>query len=218
MRTVMQCGSGENFKSLSFPCPEKELQIFCDSLAIPNEAGTRVRVGRVYDNPQIDALLTGLEVNLDELNYLTKRLDSFDERESHTFYAVAAGQKLSTPRDMINLTFNTHCYSLVDNFSDLDRLGRSLYLNSKGSVPSKELAEFDGRAYVEKLMAEKPHPLVTPYGLVYENGSQPQQLYCGRTFPAYWYEPNPITLSITHEGDTEYLYLPTEKSELDKAL
>ncbi|MDD3231387.1 MAG: antirestriction protein ArdA, partial [Oscillospiraceae bacterium] len=67
-------------------------------------------------------------------------------------------------------------------------------------------------------MAENPHPLIMPYGLIYENGNQPQQLYNGKTFPTYWYEPNPITLSISTENDTEYLYLPVEKSKLDKAL
>lgn len=218
MRTVIQCEYGENFRSLSFPCTEKELQIFCDSLALPNEAGTQIRVGRIHNSPQMEDLLVGKEVNLDELNYFMKRLDSFDEGEWNTFHGVAAGQKLSTLRDMINLTFNTHCYSLVDDFSDLDRLGKSLYLNRMGGVSSKELAEFDGKAYVEKMMADNPHPLVTPYGLIYENGNQPQQVYNGRTFPAYWYEPNPITLSINKENETEYLYLPVENSELDKAL
>ncbi len=34
--------------------------------------------------------------------------------------------------DLINLTFNMHCYSLVNNFSDLDKLGKDLYLTEKG--------------------------------------------------------------------------------------
>lgn len=218
MRTMIKCNYGENFRNLSFPCTERELQIFCDSLALPNEANAEIHVGRVRDNPQMDTLLAGKEVGLEELNYFMKRLDSFDEGEMNTFYAVASGQKLTTLKDMIDLTFNTHCYSLVDDFSDLDSLGKSLYLNSIGSILSNELAEFDGKAYVEKMMAENPHPLIMPYGLIYENGNQPQQLYNGKTFPAYWYEPNPITLSISTENDMEYLYLPVEKSELDKAL
>lgn len=218
MRTMIQLNHGENYRNLSLPCTEKELQIFCDSLGVPNDAVTQIHVDHSHNNPQVDDLLAGKEVRLDELNFLMKRLDSFDEGEMNTFYATARGQKLSSLKDMINLTFNTNCYSLVDDFSDLDRLGKNLYLNLMGSVPTKEFKEFDGKAYVEKIMAENPQPLVTPYGLIYENGNQPQQLYNGRIFPAYWYEPNPITLGITYKGDTEYLYLPVEKSELDKAL
>lgn len=218
MRVMMQCIHETHRGNLILPCTEKELQIFCDSLEVSNTAKTEVNIGAVYNDAKMEALLSGKTVNLNELNYFMKRLDSFDEGEWNTFRAVAAGRKLSTLRDMIDLTFNTHCYSLVDDFSDLDRLGKNLYLGRMGSVSAKELSQFDGKAYVEKIMAENPAPLVTPYGLVYENGNQPQLVYNGRTFPAYWYEPNPITLSISKENDTEYLYLPVEKSELDKAL
>lgn len=180
MRTMINCNYGENFRDLSFPCTEKELQIFCDSLALPNNAGTQIRVDHSHNNPKVDALLAGKEVRLDELNYLMKWLDSFDEGEMNTFYMTARGQKLSSLKDMINLTFNT-CYSFVDDFSELDRLGKNLYLNLMGSVPTKEFNEFDGKAYMEKMMEGNPQPLVTPYGLIYENGNQPQQVYNGRT-------------------------------------
>ncbi len=174
MRTIIQLNHGENYRNLSLPCTEQELQIFCDSLGIPNDAVAQVHADHSHNNPQVEDLLAGKEVRLDELNFLMKRLDSFDEGEMNTFYATARGQKLSSLKDMINLTFNTHCYSLVDDFSDLDRLGKNLYLNLMGSVPTKEFKEFDGNAYVEKIMAENPQPLVTPYGLIYENGNLPQ--------------------------------------------
>ena len=113
MRTMIKCNYGENFRNLLFPCTESELQIFCDSLALPNEVGTKIRVGYVHDSPQIDALLVDKEVRLDELNFFMKRLDSFHEGEMNTFYAAASGQKLTSLKDMINLTFNTNCYSLT---------------------------------------------------------------------------------------------------------
>lgn len=218
MRVMIQCIHEGNYRNLAFPCQEKELQILCDSFEIVNTAETETTIGTVHNDERLAVLLTGKTVNLDELNYLMKRLDSFDDGEMNTFCAAAEGLKLSTLKDMINLTFNTNCYSLVDDFSDLNRLGKNLYLNSVGSVTSEELRNFDGKAYVQKMMEENLQPIVTPYGLIYENGNQPQQLYQGRTFPAYWYEPNPITLSIHTEKDVEYLYLPVEKSELSKAL
>jgi len=217
MQITLRCIHESNSRSFRFPCTEKELQFLCDSLSLPNTSDAEIQIEGVYED-RLTALVNDKTGNLNELNYLMKRLDSFDEGEMNTFYAAASGQKLSRLKDMINLTFNTHCYSLVDEFSDLDRLGKRLYLGRMGSAPSKELTDFDGKAYVVKMMADNPHPLVTPYGLIYENGNQPQQLYNGRTFPAYWYEPNPITLSVSAESDTEYLYLPVEKSELNKAL
>lgn len=63
MRTRIKCDYGKNFRNLSFPCTEKKLQIFCDSLALPDEAGTQIHFGRVYDRLQMDALLMGNEMS-----------------------------------------------------------------------------------------------------------------------------------------------------------
>ncbi|WP_320928359.1 antirestriction protein ArdA [Hungatella sp.] len=217
MRTMIKFIHGEQYRNVRFPCTEKELQILTDSFELPNTAATKLTVDSIGDE-RLNVLLSGREHNLDELNYLIKRLDSFGENEMNTFCAAARGQKLQSLKDMINLTFNTHCYSLVDDFSDLDRLGKDLYLNQAGTLPSEELKNFDGNAYVEKIIQENPHPMVTPYGIIYENGNQPELLYNGRTFPAYWYEPCPIALELSTNTEKEYLYLPTEKSELEKAL
>ena len=218
MRIMIKFIHNEQYRNVRFPCTEKELQILTDSFEISNAATTKLTVDTIHDDPKLNALLSGREHNLDELNYLFKRLDSFGESEINTFCAVAHGQKLQSLKDMINLTFNTHCYSLVDDFSDLERLGKDLYLNQAVTLPSEELKNFDGNAYVEKIMQENPHPLITPYGLVYENGNQPELLYNGRTLPAYFYEASPVALELSTKTEKEYLYLPAEKSELDKAL
>lgn len=100
MRTMIQLNHGENYRNLSLPCTEKELQIFCDSLGIPNDAVTQIYVDRSHNNPQVDDLLAGKEVRLDELNFLMKRLDSLDEGEMNTFYATAHGHNLSSLKDI----------------------------------------------------------------------------------------------------------------------
>lgn len=218
MHTMMQFTHEEKQRNFRFPCTEKELQMLTDSFALPNTADTKVKISKVYDNDKFNTLLSGREQNLDELNYLMKRIDSFDKWELDTFHAVAHSQKLTSLKDMINLSFNTHCYSLVDDFSDLNRLGRNLHLRTVGGIAAKEYEEFDGEAYVKALIETYPNPTVTPYGILYENDNQPELLYHGRTFPAYWYEANPITLEFSIEKDKEYLYLPAEESELTKVL
>lgn len=218
MHTMIQFTHGGEYKNIRFPCTEKELQMLTDSFALPNATDTKVKISEVYDNDKLNALLSGREQNLDELNYLMKRMDSFDKWQLDTFYAVAHSQKLTSLKDMINLSFNTHCYSLVDDFSDLNGLGKDLYLRTVGGINVRDYEEFDGIAYVETLMETYPNPTVTPYGILYENGNQPELIYHGRTFPAYWYEANPITLEISIEKDKEYLYLPAEESELTKVL
>lgn len=49
--------------------------------------------------------------------------------------------------ELINLSLNIHCYSLITDFSDFHRVGKDLYLSKKQAVPSRELKELDGESY-----------------------------------------------------------------------
>lgn len=50
--------------------------------------------------------LEGTQVNLDELDYLAKRLDSFDTGEAAQFQGMACKLNLTDMKDLINLTFS----------------------------------------------------------------------------------------------------------------
>ena len=119
MRAMIQCMHENNYQNLTFPSKEKELQILCDSLGVANTTKTEIKIGSVHNNERLSTLLSDKTVNLDELNFLMKRLDSFDQKELTTFYAAAYAEKAETMTELINLSFNTHCYSLVADFSDL---------------------------------------------------------------------------------------------------
>lgn len=218
MRAMIQCMHENNYQNLTFPSKEKELLILCDSLGVANTAKTEVEIGTVHNDERLSALLSPQTVNLDELNFLMKRLDSFDQNELATFYAAAYAEKAETMTELINLSFNTHCYSLVADFSDLNAVGRHMYLTEQIGVSTEDLESLDGRNYFEKIIAENPNPMITPYGLVYRNSNEIVQTYDGRNFPYYQYENTPITLLLSDQSRCEYLYLPIEQSELNKAL
>ena len=63
-----------------------------------------------------------------------------------------------------------------------------------------------------------------PYGVVYDNGMKLEQIYDGRFFPCYYYEPNAITVAATAKSEPEdtehitWLFLPMEREEIDRAL
>ena len=117
---------------LELPCREERIAEFCKAVGIPNTSATEVAVEGVYPSDRANILLQDKTFNLDKLNYLAKRLDSFDENEMTTFYAVAYGEKLDNIDSLINLTFNTHCASVVRDFSDLDTIGKDMYLTEQG--------------------------------------------------------------------------------------
>ncbi|MEA5084308.1 MAG: antirestriction protein ArdA [Lachnospiraceae bacterium] len=203
---------------LELPCREEKIAEFCKGLDTTNNSKTEITVDYVYLNDRANALLSGKTYNLDKLNYLAKRLDSFDKNELTTFYAVAYSEKNNDIDRLINHTFNTHCYSVVRDFSDLDSIGKDMYLTQQGGVTMEELNRLDGEGYFKKVLADNPNPIVTPYGILYRNKNQYEQVYDGSHFPDYLWDDNMGTVTISKDSVKEYLYLPFAESELNKAM
>ena len=65
---------------------------------------------------------------------------------------------------------------------------------------------------------------MTPYGVVYDNGMKLKQVYDGRFFPCYYYEPNTITVAVTSKAEPEdtehitWLFFPMVQEEIDRTL
>ena len=165
-----------------------------------------------------------LTVNVEELNYLAKRLDSFDTGEAAQFQAMAHKLELFELKDLINLTFCCQQATVITDFSDLSAVGRDHYMNLHGgSAKTVELDALDGEATARRLI-ESGSGTITPYGVAYDNGMRLEQVYDGRFFPCYYYEPNAITVAVTAKSEPEdtehitWLYLPMVQEEIDRTL
>ena len=165
-----------------------------------------------------------LTVNVEELNYLAKRLDSFDTGEAAQFQAMAHKLELFELKDLINLTFCCQQATVITDFSDLAAIGRDHYMNLHGGSASvDELNKLDVEKTAWQLI-ENGGGTITPYGVIYDNGMELEQIYDGRFFPCYYYEPNAITVAVTSKAEPEdtehitWLHLPMEQEEIDRAL
>lgn len=168
--------------------------------------------------------LEGAHVNVDELDYLAKRLDSFVDSELAQFQGMACKLDLTDIKDLINLTFSCQQATVITDFSDLEEIGRSHYLNTHGGFAStEELDQLDGTETAILLMADN-EGTVTPYGVVYDNGMQMEQLYKGKEFPAYLYEPclMTVTMAPVHQADgaenMTWLFLPAAEGQIQRAM
>ena len=74
------------------------------------------KVNSFYDVLKRTEMLT---VNVEELNYLAKRLNSFDTGEASQFQAMAHKLELFELKDLINLTFGCQEVTVISDFSDL---------------------------------------------------------------------------------------------------
>lgn len=209
--------TSENIETVRFPCDEETLDKICDSLGI--EMTTEPNC-YILDSSDKDFLriLPNNPCNIDELNYLMKRLDGFGPKEIKQFYAAVFAENPKTMTELINLSFNMHCYSLVTDFSDFNKVGKDLYLSERQAVASKEFDELDGEAYAMEVIRNTPNPIITPYGVLYKNSNEPEQVYNGRHFPPYQWEETMATVELKAKGGSEFIYLPCFDIEIEKAL
>ena len=213
--------------TISFPVSHDQYAC-CMELLEVLEIGDAVKADCKVE--EIDSFYTVLKrtemltVNVEELNYLAKRLESFDDGEAAQFQAMAHKLELFKLKDLINLTFCCQQVTVITSFSDLASVGRDHYMNLHGgSARVDELEALDGEE-TARLLIENGSGTITPYGVVYDNGMKLDQAYDGQFFPCYYYEPNASAVALTSKTEPEdtehitWLFLPMAQDEIDRAL
>ena len=111
-------------KKLSFPCEERKLTEALQELHLGEAASTGIYISKV-EHPEEFKFFENQIVNLDELNYLAKRLESFfSENEFSQFFEAMKHEGFTEMKDIINLTFNLHRYPLIQDISNATKIGR----------------------------------------------------------------------------------------------
>ena len=202
----------------NFPCDDNYISNLYRQLGIEISTAPNCYIDGVTYDLDMNNILKGKQCNIDELNFLFKKMDSFDLKEREIFLASTFAESPNTVAELINLSFNTHCYSLVSDFSNLEAVGKDLYLSEKQAVAAKELDELDGESYAMEVIKNNPNPIITPYGVLYKNSNEPEQVYNGKQFPAYQWKEAMATIQLTAKGENEFIYLPCSDIEIQKAL
>lgn len=166
---------------------------------------------------EVLACLKGQAVNVDELDYLAKRLDSFCDNECNSFQAACHVLGLKDIKDLINLTFCCQETTVICDFSKLEEAGKQHYLTIHGgSALAEELDKVDGKSLAQQVIQSgegKP----TPYGLFFSNGMQMKELYQGHGFPPYVWDERQAELEFTKKnGAKAIIYLPFTELELER--
>lgn len=210
--------------TIPLPIPDNEYDHTIDLLedmGIGSPTAQDCRVDGLDSTYPILNRLVAQSVNVDELDYLTKRLDSFCQGENEKFQAMASKLNLSSIKDFINLTFCCQQATVITDFSNLEQTGKGHALTvNGGSMPMEEFDKVDGQAVALDLI-QSGAGVVTPYGVVYDNGMKLEQLYDGRHFPAYLYQMPELMIEIKSGEDGEaigYLYLPSSDRQIQRTL
>ena len=212
---------------IPFPIPRESYDSYIEQLqkmGLGDPLKQDCRVVSALSDYSILKQLEIMTVNVDELDYLAKRLESFDVGETVQFQAMAHKLELSELKDLINLTFCCQQATVITNFSDLEKVGREHYMNLHGGcAPTKELEQLNGTETAKQLI-DSGKGVITPYGVVFDNGMKLEQRYDGIHFPAYHYDRDLLMVGLTSRREPEntknitWVYLPTSQMQLNRTI
>ena len=229
MVAVLKNQEHPEYGAISLPLPIKDNE-YDQSMKMLSSMGMGDAVDRDCEIVELTNTLPllhrleGSHINIDELDYLARRLDGIDVVEVVQFQAMADKWKLTDMKDLINLTFCCQEATVITDFSDLEAVGRNHYMNTHGGCASaEELDNLDGEE-TAILLIEDNEGTITRYGVVYDNGMQLSQIYDGKHLPCYHYEADMTAVGISSRWEPEnsrnvtWIYLPAAKGQIERAL
>ena len=137
MNVLSKIGYDNLTVEIEFPIDDDELDRILRENYMPTDT-TKLFYVRAIDYPNVLSVLSKSEVNLDQLNYLAKRLDCLDDDEMDQFVVAVDHEHMGSLRDLINLSFNLDKFTLIKDISDMTKVGREYILNTEGKIcPSR---------------------------------------------------------------------------------
>ena len=213
--------------AVTFPIPEKRYETMI--LALQNlQIGDAGKQDCCIDSiraPDCPALcrMSGTLANVDELDWLGRKLESFNRYELLQFSAAVERFGLSAADELIDLSFCAREVTVISDFTDLEKTGKRHYLTVHGACDSEELENLDGKETALALISGQPG-YVTRYGVVYDNGIKLEQAYDRKHLPPIWIPENSILelkIRATDEDDPkkqEWVQLPASRIKLERTM
>lgn len=128
---------GNSQTDLRFPCTEKEMNVALERIHAEDVTPLEIYVSEVIF-PEELGFLQDRFVNLDEVNFLGKRMDGFFGDEEYQFYEAMKLEGFDTLPDLINLSFNLNRYPLIQDIGDMGKIDREYLLTVKGCLPADD--------------------------------------------------------------------------------
>lgn len=201
---------------IEFPIDDDSLDKILRDNYMPTDT-TKPFYVRSIDYPNALSVLEGRTVNLDELNYLAKRMECFFDDEYNQFSIAVERTNATTIKDMINLTFNLDKYTLITDISDMTKIGREYVLNTEGAVPAD--TRYDEKyAQIGRDLLNSGRGIFTDKGLLFVEEKPLEEIYDGQVFPTFAYNAAIADVEIEYNGKMETVFLPDSELAFGKAL
>ena len=194
--------------TIPLPIPPAEYEFWMEQLRKIEIGGPLAQdclVKKLIDAPPVLDCLLDQQVNVDELDFLTRRMHLFLGDDNACFSALVYSLDRKDIRSLINLTFYTEDVTLITDFSpgQLREQGKTHYQRVQYVSSVEELARVDGEKVMRDLLASGTGK-ITPFGVFYDNGTEFMDLYEGHEFPQGngCYDAV-LTATLTRPGEEE---------------
>ena len=204
---------------IDFPCSNSTLFAKLAELHMPDEEKKRNPIFvKEVDYEELKGL-EGQFVDPDVLNFLAQRMDSFDKKELKKFNAIAKTYNIDTPRELVNLTYNMHYYTLIEDMSNVEAIGRTHMLTREQALSTDNSEGYDFYKIGQELM-ESGTGKLTQYGIIFVNDDlEYEKPYVGKSLPVFNYDGSKlITIELINDDKSAYVYLPDCPFTIDRAV
>lgn len=216
MNVLTKIGYSNLTVEIGFPIDDDSLEKILRDNYMPTDTTKPFSV-RSIDYPNVLSGLEGQTVNLDELNYLAKRIECFFDDELNQFSVAVDHTKATGLKDLINLSFNLDKYTLITDISDMTKVGREYVLNTEGSVPAD--TRYDEKyAQIGRELLNSGRGIFTERGLLFIEDKPLEEIYDGQVFPSFAYNRSIADVEIEYNGKLETVFLPDSELAISKAI
>ncbi|MBO4309050.1 MAG: hypothetical protein J5885_04380 [Clostridia bacterium] len=214
----------ETFGTFSFPCGDGALENLMKQF-YPQAIETRTIPVHEFVAPKEFAFLNGQKIDLDELNFLAKFIDQYDNYEDAEYLALIRFRHPESVKDLINLSEYKErgAYVLIRDVSNPYKVGYKYCLNTHQLINPDRFSD-DELTEIGRKLLQSGKGIITEYGILFPNeeelcADEPEEpFYNGKTFPEYYYDSYLAGIKI-HYGDAdEYLYFPDDETAIVRAL
>ena len=120
--------NGEQTVDITLPATDMDIQYCMKRIGIEDIVPVCC-ISEVRDEPSYFGFLKGQTVNMDELNFLARRLDGMTEYEKRVVGVYSSETGIREMKQLINLTYSLQGLSLITDLTDGNRVGLRLYLD-----------------------------------------------------------------------------------------
>lgn len=157
----------------------------------------------LLEGPDVMNRLAGGKVNIEELDYLAKRLGSFTASELATYSALALKHDLTDMTDLINLCDCCQEALIVTDFSNMSRIGREYAMTQNGGAMAVDELEKLNLVAVARNLLSGNTGTVTPYGVLYDEGFSLEHIYDEGMIPPFYYRQGLMDIQVITGKDPD---------------